>query len=104
MGRGIVIRPDDVRQIAALVELDVPDEDLPRLAAEMERICDFVAQMDAAPPAEAEAPAASPPVRLRPDRPSAGGPAAELLRAVAPPGALREGFYLVPRLRVGDDG
>ena len=37
MGRGVVIRPEDVRQIAAMVELDVPDEDLPRLAAEMER-------------------------------------------------------------------
>lgn len=92
------ITPAEVERIARLAELQVDPVELAGLAAQMERIVGFVAEL----PALAEAPAG--------DAPVYGGPAETPLRAdvVAPAPLARrpadiapefiDGFFVVPRL------
>jgi aspartyl-tRNA(Asn)/glutamyl-tRNA(Gln) amidotransferase subunit C len=87
---------DEVLHVARLAELAVDDADLDRLVEQLNRIVDYVAQLESA-PADAGA------ERLPP-----GPPAARLREAVPgpvplarPPAAFApefdEGFFLVPR-------
>jgi aspartyl-tRNA(Asn)/glutamyl-tRNA(Gln) amidotransferase subunit C len=87
---------DEVLHVAKLAELAVRDEDLDRLVAQMNRIVDYVAQLDQVPadrPAESFLPGPRA-VALREDVP---GP----VPLARPPAALApefaEGFFLVPR-------
>lgn len=90
--------PDDIRRVAALAQLDIPEKDIPRLAAELNAIVGYVGRLGD--------PAADP----------AGGndetPTALREDVVAPtplslaPGTLapefRDGFFLVPKLAAMD--
>ena len=87
---------DEVRHVAKLAELAVPEEELDNLVRQLNRIVDYVAALDrlpADPAVEAFLPGPHE-VALRVDEP---GPV-PLLR---PPAELapdwREGFFLVPR-------
>jgi aspartyl-tRNA(Asn)/glutamyl-tRNA(Gln) amidotransferase subunit C len=88
---------DEVLAIARLAELEVSDEALPALAAEMSRILEYVAQISGVPASEGVRPFVPGPdaVRFRPDEvkpaPLAFGPA-----RFAP--AFRDGFFVVPKL------
>jgi aspartyl-tRNA(Asn)/glutamyl-tRNA(Gln) amidotransferase subunit C len=88
---------DDVQRIARLAELDVEEDALDDVAADMSRILDYVAQLQEAPGDEAARPFGhgADALRVRPDAvrpaPLAFGP-----EAMAP--AFRDGFFLVPRL------
>lgn len=88
---------EEVLRIAQLAELDVDDDALPALAAQMSRILDYVAQLSAV-PANGSAKTFVPgpdAIRFRPDDvvPSqlAFGP-----EEFAP--AFKEGFFVVPKL------
>ena len=96
MGERVSIGRDEVLHVARLAELAVPDEELDRLVAQLNRIVAYVAALDRLPPdprIEAFLPGPHE-VRLRPDEP---GPV-PLLR---PPAELapewKDGFFLVPR-------
>jgi aspartyl-tRNA(Asn)/glutamyl-tRNA(Gln) amidotransferase subunit C len=88
---------DEVRNIARLAELDVSEEALPELAAQMSRILDYVAQINSVAAGDGVKPFVPGPdaVRFRPDEvkpwPMAFGP-----EHLAP--AWRDGFFLVPKL------
>jgi aspartyl-tRNA(Asn)/glutamyl-tRNA(Gln) amidotransferase subunit C len=87
---------DDVLHVARLAELAVGEDELDRLAHQLNRIVEYVAQLDQVPadrPAAAFLPGPEQ-VTLRDDVP---GPA-RLVRpveSIAP--EFREGFFLVPR-------
>ncbi|HYK83467.1 MAG TPA: Asp-tRNA(Asn)/Glu-tRNA(Gln) amidotransferase subunit GatC [Gemmatimonadales bacterium] len=88
---------DEVRKIARLAELDVSEEMLPELAAQMSRILEYVAQLSSVPASEGVKPFVPGPdaVRFRPDEvkpwPLAFGP-----DQLAP--EFRDGLFLVPKL------
>ena len=90
------IGPDEVRHVAKLAELAVPEEELDRLVSQLNRIVEYVAQLDRV-PAERLAEAFLPgprSVALREDEPGPvplARPPAELAPEFA------EGFFLVPR-------
>jgi aspartyl-tRNA(Asn)/glutamyl-tRNA(Gln) amidotransferase subunit C len=87
---------EEVRHVARLAELAVRDEDLDRLVTQLNRIVDYVAQLDQVPadrPAEPFLPGPRA-VALREDVPGPvplARPPAELAPEFA------EGFFLVPR-------
>ena len=92
----MTIGRDDVIHVAKLAELAVKDEDLTRLVDQLNRIVDYVAQLDQVPadgtsdlflPGPEEA-------RLRADVPGSV-PLARPPAAMAPDFA--DGFFLVPR-------
>lgn len=92
----MTIARDEVARVAALAELSVAEEDLPRLAEQFNRILDFVAQLESvAVPADEPRPVAGPSQAvLRPDVVSSvplARPPAELAPEFA------HGFFLVPR-------
>src|SRR2546423_14022369 len=93
---------DEVRKIAQLAELDVSDDALPLLAEQMSRILEYVAQINAVAASEAVKAFVPGPdaVRFRRDEvkpwPLAFGPP-----ELAP--ALRDGFFLGPKLRQFED-
>ena len=88
---------DDVLRIAQLAEIQVDEEVLPVLAAQMNRILDYVAQLNALPAGESARPFIPGPdaIAFRPDEvkpwPLAASPA-----DLAP--AFKSGFFVVPRL------
>lgn len=88
---------DEVRNIARLAELDVSEDALPELAAQMSRILDYVAQINSVAAGDGVKPFVPGPdaVRFRVDEvkpwPMAFGP-----ERLAP--AWRDGFFLVPKL------
>ena len=103
MGERMSIGRDEVLHVAKLAELAVREEDLDRLVSQLNRIVDYVAQLDQVPadrPAEPFLPG-PPAVALREDIP---GP----MRLARPPEALApefaDGFFLVPRLGAMEDG
>ena len=93
----MIIDANDVRHVAHLAELEIAEEDIPALAAQLEDIVEFVGQLS-----ELDLPVHEAPINL--------GPAKVELRAdvVAPipmvrgPGAIapvfEQGFFVVPRL------
>jgi aspartyl-tRNA(Asn)/glutamyl-tRNA(Gln) amidotransferase subunit C len=88
---------EDVLRIAQLAELDVEEEQLPEMAAQMSRILDYVAQLSAIPSNGTVKTLVPGPdaIRFRPDEvappPLAFGP-----DEFAP--AFKEGFFVVPKL------
>ena len=87
---------DEVLHVARLAELEVRDEDLARLVEQLNRIVDYVAQLDRV-PAEDGADLFLPgpeQVELREDVPGSV-PLARPPAALAP--EFAEGFFLVPR-------
>ncbi|MGH7593225.1 MAG: Asp-tRNA(Asn)/Glu-tRNA(Gln) amidotransferase subunit GatC [Gemmatimonadales bacterium] len=91
------IGPEDVTRVAQLAELAVADDDLPVLAAQMEGIVNFVAQLNDVAVHDISGPLVVGPaaLRLRADVidpiPLARGPA-----EIAP--VFQRGFFVVPRL------
>ncbi|MCL4866091.1 MAG: Asp-tRNA(Asn)/Glu-tRNA(Gln) amidotransferase subunit GatC [Gemmatimonadales bacterium] len=91
------ISREDVRHVARLAELAVDDAELDTLTGQLDRIVEYVAQLEALPSEAAAAPFHPGPagVRLRPDVvapvPLAHGP-----EQIAP--EMREGLFVVPRL------
>lgn len=89
------VTPEDVRHVARLARLGVPEERMPALVAELNGILahmDVLQQVNVGDPARAESATA---ISLRDD----DVPAESLHRpreAFAP--AMRDGFFLVPRL------
>jgi aspartyl-tRNA(Asn)/glutamyl-tRNA(Gln) amidotransferase subunit C len=98
----MAVTPDDVRRIADLARLAVPEARVPALVAELNGILahmDELARVDAAGAAAAEL-AGQPGMRLRPD--TVGDlPVRDALPGIAP--AFRDGFFLVPRLATHED-
>lgn len=96
------ISRDDVLHIAALAEIAVDDADLPSLVEQLDRIVEYVAQLEQA-PAEGDLPAFVP------------GPAQVAWRAdevrpeplAIPPSQMapewRSGYFVVPRLAGMED-
>lgn len=93
----MTISASDVQHVARLAELDVPELELDRLRAELDRILEYVAQLGAlvvpeGTPPFIPGPQAAP---LRPDEVGSvplARPPAELAADV------REGLFIVPRL------
>lgn len=94
---------EEVLRIARLAELDVGEEALPELVAQMSRILDYVAQLGAVPAGESARPFLSGPdaTRFRPDEvkpwPLAFGP-----EKMAP--VFKGGFFVVPKLGQFEEG
>lgn len=88
---------EEVLRIAHLAEIQVDEEALPALVAQMSRILDYVAQLNAVPAGETARPFLAGPdaIKFRSDEvkpwPLAIAPA-----KLAP--AFKEGFFVVPRL------
>jgi aspartyl-tRNA(Asn)/glutamyl-tRNA(Gln) amidotransferase subunit C len=103
MGERMSIGRDEVLHVARLAELAVKDEDLPRLVDQLNRIVDYVAQLDRVPPENGGGSGSGGgdlflpgprQVELREDRPGSvplERPPAELAPEFA------DGFFLVPR-------
>ena len=86
---------DDVLHVAKLAELAVRDGDLERMVGQLNRIVDFVAQLDQVDAAAATVFAPGPePVDLREDAPGSV-PLARPPAGFAP--EFADGFFLVPR-------
>jgi len=87
---------DEVLHVAKLAELAVREEDLDRLVAQLNRIVDYVAQLNQVPADHMAEPFLPGPqaVSLREDVPGAA-PLARLPAELAP--EFIEGFFLVPR-------
>lgn len=88
---------DEVLHVARLAELAVREEDLDRLVSQLNRIVDYVRQLDQVPADRPAAPFLPGPRRtaLREDVP-APIPLARPPQALAP--EFADGFFLVPRL------
>lgn len=93
----MTISTKDVRHVAQLAELEVPEADVPRLTEQLDRIVAYVGQLrelglDAATAPFVPGPAAAP---LRPDvvRPAGLSRPPEAMSA-----DFRDGFFVVPRL------
>jgi len=102
-GGGVRITTRDVLHVATLAELEVPAAEVEKLAAQLDRIVEYVAQLEqlglsASAPAFLPGPDATP---LRPDevRPV---PLARPPEELAP--EFREGFFVVPKLAGLEDG
>ena len=93
---------DDVLHVARLAELAVKEADLDRMAGQLNRIVDFVAQLDRLPGDATAAPFLPGPERvaLREDVPGS-------VPLARPPGEFApefaEGFFLVPRHQAMED-
>jgi aspartyl-tRNA(Asn)/glutamyl-tRNA(Gln) amidotransferase subunit C len=96
MGERMSIGRDDVLHVAKLAELAVPEAELERLVSQLNRIVDYVAQLDRLPAERMDAAFLPGPasVALREDVP---GP----VPLARPPADLApefaDGFFLVPR-------
>lgn len=91
----MTIGPREVRHVARLAELAVADDDVDRLATEMERIVEMVGELDPVPETAPEHRAVGPvALRLRADR-------IDPIPMELAPGDLapdfRDGFFVVPR-------
>lgn len=96
MGERVTIGREEVLYVARLAELAVKDEDLPRLVEQLNRIVDYVAQLERVPAEAAGEPFLPGPsqVALREDVPGSV-PLARPPAALAP--EFADGFFLVPR-------
>jgi aspartyl-tRNA(Asn)/glutamyl-tRNA(Gln) amidotransferase subunit C len=103
MGERMSIGRDDVLHVAKLAELAVPEAELERLVSQLNRIVDYVAQLDRLPAERMADPFLPGPgsVALREDVPGPvplARPPAELAPEFA------DGFFLVPRHGAMEDG
>ena len=91
----MAIGRDEVRRIAELARLDIPEEQIWRVASELTEVLDFVAALNRLDLAGCEpsvfAPVESP---LREDRPNGRRLPTDAALAAAPEGEA--GFFLVP--------
>jgi aspartyl-tRNA(Asn)/glutamyl-tRNA(Gln) amidotransferase subunit C len=91
----MAIQRDDVRWIAELARLEIPDDAIERTAAELTRVLDFVAALDRLDLNDIEpddpGPVGEP---LRDDLPDGECLDAERATAMAP--AAENGYFLVP--------
>jgi aspartyl-tRNA(Asn)/glutamyl-tRNA(Gln) amidotransferase subunit C len=96
MGERMTIGRDEVLHVAKLAELAVPEGELDRLVDQMNRIVEYVAQLDQVSVDRAAVgfQPGPPSVSLREDREGAE-PLARPPAELAP--ELRDGFFLVPR-------
>jgi aspartyl-tRNA(Asn)/glutamyl-tRNA(Gln) amidotransferase subunit C len=96
MGERMSIGRDEVLHVAKLAELAVPEQELDRLVFQLNRIVDYVAQLNAVPGDQMAEPFLPGPsaVVLRDDVPGADH-LARTAAELAP--ELRDGFFLVPR-------
>jgi aspartyl-tRNA(Asn)/glutamyl-tRNA(Gln) amidotransferase subunit C len=96
MGKRMTIGREDVRHVARLAELAVPEEELDRLVQQLNRIVEYVAQLDQLPGDAAADPFLPGPgaVALRKDVPGSV-PLARPPAGFAP--EFADGFFLVPR-------
>jgi aspartyl-tRNA(Asn)/glutamyl-tRNA(Gln) amidotransferase subunit C len=87
---------NEVRHVAGLAELAVREEELDRLVDQLNRIVDYVAQLDQVPGDDSAEPFLPGPgaAALREDVPGPV-PLARPPAAIAP--EFRDGFFLVPR-------
>jgi aspartyl-tRNA(Asn)/glutamyl-tRNA(Gln) amidotransferase subunit C len=96
MGERMSIGRDEVLHVARLAELAVRDDEVDRLVQQMNRIVDYVAQLDEVPADQQVAPFLPGPVQL-PLRDDTPGP----VPLARPPAAMApefaDGFFLVPR-------
>jgi aspartyl-tRNA(Asn)/glutamyl-tRNA(Gln) amidotransferase subunit C len=92
----MTIRRDEVLHVAKLAELAVPESELERLVEQLNRIVDYVAQLDEVPADHMAEPFLPGPsqVTLREDVEGAV-PLARAPAELAP--EFRDGFFLVPR-------
>jgi aspartyl-tRNA(Asn)/glutamyl-tRNA(Gln) amidotransferase subunit C len=98
----VSVTDDDVRHIASLARLGLPEERIPSIAAELNRILEHMDVLAAVPtrPEHLVSGISAGGMPLRADV----GPALALAQsreAMAP--AMREGFFLVPRLASHED-
>lgn len=95
------LSPDDVRRLAHLAALDVPDAELASVAAELDAVVEYVARLsdlrDAASDPFLPGPDRAP---LRPDLVDPA-PLARRPAAFAP--EFEDGFFTVPRLAAMED-
>jgi aspartyl-tRNA(Asn)/glutamyl-tRNA(Gln) amidotransferase subunit C len=96
MGERMSIGRDEVLHVAKLAELAVREEDLARLVGQLNRIVDYVAQLNEVPTDRMAEPflPGSPAVTLREDVPGADA-LARSPAELAP--EFKDGFFLVPR-------
>lgn len=95
----------DVERIAQLAALQVDEAALPKLTEQIARIIEYVSQLEAAVPrsegsAESVWLGRDPPQPLRPDQVHPADLARDL-KSFAP--AVKEGFFVVPRLAAMED-
>jgi aspartyl-tRNA(Asn)/glutamyl-tRNA(Gln) amidotransferase subunit C len=102
MGECMTIGRNEVLHVAKLAELAVPEAELDRLVEQMNRIVDYVAQLDQLPSDEAPEPFLPGPaaVVLRDDVEGAD-PLARPPVSLAP--EFKDGFFLVPRHEAMED-
>jgi aspartyl-tRNA(Asn)/glutamyl-tRNA(Gln) amidotransferase subunit C len=96
MGERMSIGRDEILHVAKLAELAVHEADLDRLVEQMNRIVDYVAQLEEVPADPVAQPFLAGPasVALREDV-EGTAPLARIPAALAP--EFAEGFFLVPR-------
>jgi aspartyl-tRNA(Asn)/glutamyl-tRNA(Gln) amidotransferase subunit C len=96
MGKRMSIGRDQVLHVARLAELVVRDDEVDRLVEQLNRIVDYVAQLDEVPADHQAAPFLPGPIQvpLRADTPGPV-PLARPPAAMAP--EFADGFFLVPR-------
>ena len=96
MGERMSIGREEVLHVARLAELAVRDDELERLVEQLNRIVDYVAQLDQVPADRMAEPflPGPPSVTLRPDVEGAV-PLARPPASLAP--EFADGFFLVPR-------
>lgn len=97
----MAVTKDDVRHVADLARLGLAEADLERYVAQLNGILAHMEALQRVPPAgdDADAPATAT-MRLRPDERGAV-PLAAPPASFAP--AMRDGFFLVPRLATHED-
>jgi len=93
----MTIGKEQVLHVARLAELAVADADVPKLVEQLNRIVEFVAQLEEVPASESAPPFVAGPAELtlREDVPGPV-PLARSPAQMAP--EFRDGLYLVPRL------
>ena len=98
----MTIGPADVRHVAHLAEIAVPDADLERLAAQLQQIVAFVDQLSELKLDAGDALELGPPATLLRADIVAPIPMSRAPAEMAP--AFQDGFYVVPRLGGLDAG
>lgn len=99
----MAVTPDDVRHVANLARLGIPED---ALATYVEQLNGILVHMEAlqsvaSAGAAQEADDAREGMPLRPDEPGRSVPLARARETFAP--AMRDGFFLVPRLATHED-